>query len=239
MQKSIAVIFGVFFVVGLLVLGISIKSALGSQKYVNNADRYLSVGGTASKIIKANGVIWPIEFINSDNNLSKVLNKTQKDAQIIKQFFIDAGVNEGDIIFEEVQVLSAKDGNDIYGAQNLNKNYLATQNVLIQSSNIQAVQNAQSKITELIKQDIVLRYVRYKGDVNFKYIYDSAHEKTLINEAMDNAKQNAQQIAERSNVVLGNIYNISVDNSYDSDYANIYLPSKQVTVRVNVGYLLK
>ncbi|MDR0579172.1 MAG: hypothetical protein LBG21_01020, partial [Campylobacteraceae bacterium] len=162
MQKSIAIIIGVFFVVGLFVLGVSIKSALQPQQ-----DKFITLSVSASKIVHANGILWPIELINSDDNLSRVLDKAQKDKDALKQFFIDAGVDESDIAFEEIQVINAKEGNDAYGAVNLNKEFLATQNAFIQSSNIQAVKKAQDKIPELIKQGVVLKYVRYKGDSYF------------------------------------------------------------------------
>jgi hypothetical protein len=239
MQKSVAVIIGVFFVVGLLVLGISIKSALGSQKYVNSQYSFITVSASASKIVHADGILWPLEIINSGNNLNAVLEKNEKDKNKLKEFFIGTGISADGINFEEVQVANAKEGNDIYGSQPADKAFFATQSVFIQSTDLQAVKNAQDKISELIKQGVVLKYTRYKGDSYFRYIYNTSHEQSLIDEAVANAKITAQKIAEQSNKVLGDVDSISLDSVYDNDYASIYFPSKQAVVRISVTYKLK
>jgi hypothetical protein len=233
MQKSVAVIIGVFFVVGLSVLAFALKP----QKY--EGERYISVTGSASKIVEAGGLLWSLEIVNSGNNLNNVLEKNEKDKETLKKFFVGAGINESDIGFEDIQVLNAKENSDGYNAQTAGKDFSSSQSVIIQSTDIKAVKNAQSKLSELFKQGVTLKYRYNKGDTYFKYIYKTSYEQDLLEEAVADAKAAAQKIAERSNVTLGDVYTISLEGVYDSDYSNNYLPSKQVTVRVFVSYSLK
>ncbi|MDR1007418.1 MAG: SIMPL domain-containing protein [Campylobacteraceae bacterium] len=230
MQKSVAVIIGVFFVVGLSILGFTIKS-----EYQYGQNSYISVTGSASKIVEASGLFWSLEIVNSGNNLNKILEKSEKDKEALKEFFINAGISENDISFEELQI---ETNNAYYDDSHSSGDLSSVQNVLIQTSNIKAIKAAQNKMSELLKRGVVLKY-HYRDESYFKYIYDISYEQDLIDEALANARAAAQKIAERSNSILSDIYNISVDSAYDMEYANAHLPSKQISIRVNVSYYTK
>ncbi|MDR2099532.1 MAG: SIMPL domain-containing protein [Campylobacteraceae bacterium] len=238
MQKSAALIIGVFFVVGLLVLGLSIKSGFQSQpQEFEKPEAIIAVSGSASKVISANGVSWSFEIVSSANTLNKVLEKSAKDKETLKQFFVNAGVSEKDIIFSNLQIIDAKNSNEAYyGAQG--SNFIAEQSVLIQVYDINSLKNAQSNLSELYKAGVALKY-QYKNDyLQIKYFYDTDYGQELIDEAFANAEAAAQKIAEKSNKTLSGLDNIYVDN-IDYDYSNEYLPIKQITVKVNASFLAK
>ncbi|MDR1975420.1 MAG: SIMPL domain-containing protein [Campylobacteraceae bacterium] len=240
MQKSVAVIFGVFFVVGLLVLGLNVKSGFQSQKYADSQSKVVTVVGFASKIVAADGAFWPIEVVNSGDILDKVLEKNGKDKEALKAFFAEVGISENDVIFEDVRVFSKKDGTDAYSAYGLDKNFIASQNLLVQSSDIKAFKAAQDKISQLLEKGVAIKSANYRNENSIKYIYttDSYSEESLVAEAVTNAKSVAQNVAQSSGNTLGDVISIYVSSIYE-DYTSSYFPSKQITIRADVSYSLK
>ncbi|MDR1285882.1 MAG: SIMPL domain-containing protein [Campylobacteraceae bacterium] len=235
MQKnvaiSVAVIIGVFFVVGLSILGLSLKN---SYKY----DNYIRVTGSASKIIEPSGLFWSFEFVNSGYDLNEVLEQNEEDKEVLKEFFISAGINENDISFEELRIEASNEYYDDYDDSVSGGDFSSIQSVFIQTSNIKAIKAARNKMSELFKEGFTLKYDY--GDVSyFRYIYDTSYQQDLIDEALVNAKAAAQKVAERSNSALGDIYSISVNDVYDTQYADAYIPNKQISIMVDVSYYIK
>ncbi|MDR2790998.1 MAG: SIMPL domain-containing protein [Campylobacteraceae bacterium] len=236
MQKSAALIIGAFFTAGSLIIGLSIRSGLQYEPQYSYRTSLVSVSGSASKVVNASAISWSFDIVNSNNVLSVILEKSAKDKEALKEFFVNAGVPESDIVFDNLQVVDAKNTN-AYDFQSGNR-FIAEQGVIIQTSNINEFKNARNRLSELYKTGIMLKY-QYKNDFQTKYFYDAKYEQQLIDEAFANAKAAAQKIAEQSNKKLGGTNDIYIE-SLNYDYASSdYSPSKQLSIRINVSFNLE
>ena len=86
MQKNShlnSLIIGAALIIGLIGLGLSIKSGLLSFK---SMERSVIVKGLAELEVNADTAIWPIKFTDAGNDLALLMEKVQKKNQSIIAF---------------------------------------------------------------------------------------------------------------------------------------------------------
>jgi len=241
MQKSSAVILGVFFVVGLGLLGLLYKSAYSPAK---DYPGVVSVTGTSQGVIKADSVVWTLDFIKDGKTLVEAYANIEKVKEGIKEFLTKEGLEESDFGFDAQQVLDTKTKNgylNIGGGESASP-FLATQKVTISTDKIDTVKAIFAKISELGAKNILFVVQDTSYDNNkLKYHYSQGFSKEIAQNALADAKATAEKAAQHSGKVLGDATNIYFldDNSAGYDYQYVNVDTKPQSVKVQVTYELK
>ena len=83
--------------VGLGLVGAGWFAAQGMAR-LKTADRYVTVKGSAEKIVDADLVVWPLPHSVGGNDLADVQSKLDANTQIIRAFFAQAGFKPAEIV---------------------------------------------------------------------------------------------------------------------------------------------
>ena len=88
------IVSSVVVAVGIVVLGVCIKSGLGS--FARNA-RVVTVKGLAEREVKADKVIWPIVFKELGDDLPSLYARVDEKNAIVIQMLKDKGIADAEI----------------------------------------------------------------------------------------------------------------------------------------------
>ena len=144
------IILGVCIFLGLTVLGFFISSA--TQKF-KMFDRSVTVKGLSEKEYVADIVIWPIQFVVADNDLTSLYRSLEQQATTIRQFLMEMGLTE-DEISVSVPSITDKSAQSYGNAGNTQFRYVASQTVTVYSSNIEVTRQVMNSLSTLGKKGI-------------------------------------------------------------------------------------
>lgn len=83
MQKSSAFILGLFLLMSAGALGLGIGNGVAVYKHF---ERTVSVKGLAQTEVRADVVIWPIQFTRAGDDLGKLYQGLERDTKLVKSF---------------------------------------------------------------------------------------------------------------------------------------------------------
>ena len=101
---------GLAIMVGLIVLGAMMPKAVGEFR---SYDRTVNVKGLCEKEVKADKVIWPLNYKVMGNDIQAVYDQTDKSNEMIVEFLKSGGIKAGEITVA-LPVISDKLANE-YG----------------------------------------------------------------------------------------------------------------------------
>ncbi len=233
-NKSTALILGVFIFLGLSALGMLLGKAAIDYKQL---DRSVTVKGLSEKEYQADIVIWPISFTQASKELSSLYSEIEHNSNLIRDFLLKNGVAQEEITFSTPAITDklAQQYGDNSGAK---FRYTASQTVTVYSSNISAVREVMSRLSELGKQGIVFSGSSY--DSRTEYIFTRLNEikPLMIEEATRKAREVAQKFATDSNSQLGKIKRASQGRFSINDRDNNNPHIKKIRVVSTVEYYL-
>lgn len=213
----------------------------------NAADDTISVTGLGSIDFVSDLIVWNSSFTKNGMELKTAYESLEKDRQALKTYLISKGINEKEIVFSSVRI--SKDYENVYDEnQNIRSQrfsgYTLTQNVQVESKEVEKIENISREVTELINSGIEL-------DSNApEYYYTKLAELKLkmIAEATKDAKMRADQIAENAGAQLGSlkksemgVFQIVAQNSSE-EYSwggNLNTSSKNKTANITMKLVYK
>ena len=85
---------------GLVAIGFALAGWFAAQGMarLKTADRYVTVKGSAEKIVEADRVVWPLPHTVGGNDLAQVQQQLDANTAAIRKFFVDAGFKPDDIV---------------------------------------------------------------------------------------------------------------------------------------------
>ena len=195
-----ALILGVFIFLGLSFLGFFIGSSVIKFK---EYERTVTVKGLSEKEYPADIVLWPIQFIASNNDLTALYESIEKNANEIINFLKTNG-------FEGNEITTSPPGIVDKLAQGYEKSkiefrYSATQTITIYSSKIKFVRLTMNKLAELGKKGIVLSDGGYQNTTEYLFTRLNEIKPEMVEEATTKAREVARKFAKDSNSKLGKI----------------------------------
>jgi len=199
--KSSFFIFGVFIFLGLVSLGYLLSNAAIKFK---EYERTVTAKGLSEHEYDADIVIWPIQFTQASNDLTKLYNSIENNTSLIKNFLIDKGVDPGEISFSSPAITdkSAQQyGSDIM----VTFRYTAIQNVTVYSKNVKGIRGVMSTLSELGKKGIVFTGGNYQTQPDYIFTRLNEVKPDMIEEATRKAREVAQKFAADSESKLGKI----------------------------------
>lgn len=222
------------------IIGVSINAELNYK--AKQLDNTLSVTGSAKQQITSDTAKWRSSFSRtvSPSELNYGYSQMKTDEAFVLNFLKENGINENDINISPV----AMDQSFKYDP-NAPKDYNLRQIVEVQSNDV-------NKITAIAKstQKLIQKGVIFSSD-SLEYYYTKLPELRviLLSDAIKDAKNRAQKIAESSGKSVGSIKSASMGvvqvlpvNSIEiSDYGSYDTGTieKEVMVTVKALFILK
>lgn len=242
-----------------LIIGLSIIIGTGVVAFtmynIKSLANVISVTGSADKLVKSDTVKWVSGFSRSVSvdGLRSGSADMKRDLEIVRAYFIAAGIPESDISAQPVATspICESQQNVFYdksGNQNCNRTtgYALRQEVIIQSSDVDKI----TKLTQEASDALIEKGVFFSSQ-NVEYYYNKLSELRIemLSEATQNAKLRAEKIAESTGASIGflqsatmGVFQVTAKNSVDfSDYGFYDTNSieKKVTAVVRASFSLQ
>jgi len=194
-------ILGLFLLLGLSSLGYLLSASVNEfKKY----DRTVSVKGLSEREIPANIALWPIQFTNTNNDLSSLYSKMENDTKKILEFLMQNGFKESEITISPPSItdkLAQQYGNN----KTIEYRYLASRTITVYTDKIDLVRSTANKIIDLGKKGIVFTGNKFQGNTEFLFTKLNDVKPEMIEEATRKAREVAEKFAKDSNSKLGKI----------------------------------
>jgi hypothetical protein len=223
--------------VGLGLVGAGWFAAQGMAR-LKTADRYVTVKGSAEKIVDADLVVWPLPHSVGGNDLADVQSKLDANTQIIRAFFAQAGFKPAEIVVSPPRL------EDRWAwASGDNKppeRYRYSTTVILRTRDVARALTALRGSGQLVARGVMLGSADGgMGGPDFEYTRLNAIKPALIAEATANARESAEQFAKDSHSTIGGIRsaNQGVVDISDRDQGSPQV--KKVRVVTTVEYFLK
>ena len=191
-----------------LIIGISvICTALiisGAYKYKFKGEETITVTGLAEKSFTSNLIVWKGDYSRKMPDLKSAYSLLKGDEIAVSNYLKSKGIKPSELKISSVEI--TKDfirQNDERGLLVSSKfdGYVLKQNIVIQSTDIDKVENVSREITELIEKGIEM------NSLPPSYYYTNLSELKigLLAKASADAKLRAETIAKNSGSQLGSI----------------------------------
>lgn len=202
------------YATALIALSVVLAAAIigNAFKYKFVATETISTTGLAEKEFTSDMVTWSAKFKTYSMNRKEAYDQLKIDANKIKQYLIQKGITEKEIVFSAIDIEERTKtqrnygGSDGFSETSVFAGYELSQTFEIESKALDIVEKTSREITELIEQGIDI--VSFKPSFSYTKLDDLKLE--LIANATKNATSRAQNIAKESDSRLGNLRNASM-----------------------------
>ena len=183
---------------------ISVVLLTNAYKNRNSAKNMIHVTGLGKKDFKSDLVIWSGNFEKKGNTLEQASLLLNTDKDIVKKYFLNKGVQEGQIVFSAVDIrkdfLNTYFENGVLKDQVL-RGYILSQTVKIESPEVDKIEEISRTVTELAKDGIGF----YSYNPQYYYTKLSELKIEMVAAATEDARIRAEQIAKNANADIGNL----------------------------------
>jgi hypothetical protein len=211
---------------------------------------YIIVTGSATKSFTSDLIVWRGSFSKKAGTSKEAYEKLKSDTAAVKNYLIDNGVNEGDIVFSSIEM--AENYEFEYNQQGIIikkifTGYTLTQRVTIKSGEVDKIEKLSRDITELM--DVGVEFFSMPPE----YYYTGLDELKLdlIAKSAENTRLRAETIVQESGAKISKlrsaslgVFQITPENSstdsysYDGTY-DVSSKKKTAFITTRLEYLLK
>lgn len=227
-------VLGGLLLVGMLSIGLIVNQTANELK---SYERSVTVKGLAEREVMADVAIWPIQFTVASNDLEKLYADVELNTQKVAVFLKNHGIEETEVTLSPPSIVD-KLAQQYGGNGRAEFRYNATQKVTVYSSDIKTVRDAQTKLSELGKQGVVLSGDMYQARTEYLFTRLNEIKPDMVEQATQNAREVGQKFAADSDSKLGKIKKASQGqfSITDRDQNNPHI--KKVRVVSTVTYYL-
>ena len=234
MDKLKSLLPSLLLALGIVVLGLCVKSGLGS--FSQNA-RVVTVKGLAEKEVKADKVIWPIVYKELGNDLNALYNTINKKNKVVLDLLASKGITADEITTSvDVTDMDA----DAYTADRSPYRYRVSSIITVNTKKVDTVLALLKEQTSLIQKGVAVTFSNCSyPSIQFEYTGLNEIKPEMIKEATKNARKAAEQFAIDSESKLGKIKtaNQGQFSISDRDQNTPYI--KNVRVVTTIQYMLE
>ena len=219
--------------IGLGLLGAGWFAAQGMAR-LKTQDRYVVVKGSAERIVDADLLVWPLPHTVGGNDLVSVQRDLATNTDTIRQFFLDAGFEAGEIVVSPPRLEDR--WAYAYGDNRPPERFRYANTVSLRTNDVAKALQALRDSGRLVAGGVMLD----QGSVpEFDYTKLNDIKPALIAEATAAARESAVQFAKDSGSKLGGIRNANqgVVTINDRDQGSPHV--KKVRVVTTVEYFLR
>ncbi len=223
--------------VALGLLGAGWFAAQGMTR-LKTADRYVTVKGSAEKIVDADLVVWPLPHTVGGNDLVQVQRQLDANTATIQAFFQQAGFKPDEIVVSPPRLEDR--WSYAYGENRPPERYRYSTTVTLRTRRVAEALAALRRSGTLVSRGVMLGSEDGGGGgPEFDYTKLNDIKPALIAEATANARESAVQFAKDSGARLGGIRsaNQGVVSITDRDQGSPQV--KKVRVVTTVEYFLR
>ena len=224
---------------GLLALGLLGAGWFAAQGMarLKTQDRYVTVKGSAEKIVDADLVVWPLPHTVGGNDLADVQARLDANTATIRRFFASAGFKPGEIVISPPRLEDR--WSYAYGDDRPPERYRYSTTVTLRTNRVTEALAALRRSGQLVARGVMLGTEDGGGGPEFDYTRLNDIKPALIAEATANARKSAEQFAKDSGARLAGIRsaNQGVVSISDRDRGSPQV--KTVRVVTTVEYFLK
>lgn len=240
--------FAVILAIGFIIAAFIIS---GTWRKVASSNVTIAVTGSASKEIKSDLGIWDGTFSNESPAMTDAYAKLLETNLKVKNYLVSFGFPEDKIVFSSInttELYEQKSRGDMYMGESYSTGkvigYRLSQNVSVESQEVEKIDRLSRTVTELINQGISIN----SNPPRFLYTKLSDLKIEMIGLAAQDAKTRAEQIAKATGNSVGDVRSsktgvmqINAKNSTEvSDYGvnDVSSLEKTITAVVNVSFSL-
>lgn len=197
-------------------------------------DRFVTVKGSAERIVDADLVVWPMPHFVSGNDLRQVQSQLDDNTGTIRAFFRDAGFGEDEVMVSPPRLEDR--WAFVYGDAQPPERYRYATTVTLRTPRVDDALAALRRSGELVGRGVLFEQ---GGFPEFDYTRLNDIKPALIAEATANARESALQFAKDSGATLGGIRsaNQGIVSITDRDQGSPQV--KKVRVVTTVEYFLR
>ncbi len=181
------------WIVGLALLVFSAAFFLSAQDFSKQGS-YVEVKGLSEKIVKADTAIWSINFEVKSNNVDSLYADIEKNVATIKSFLLGKGFESGEINVAPVNIYQDTYKDALF-------RYNSNTQLSLYTKKVDLVKSASKDTLILVKNGIVMN----QNSVAFEFSNINSIKPEMLAEALKNAKDTAQKIAQESGSSLGGL----------------------------------
>ncbi len=202
-MKHIAssLVIGVAVIITALVLGNSFKDRYAYQDTI-------TVTGLGKQNFTSDLVVWTGYFTRKSDAIASGYTLLNQDRETIKQYLADKGLTPESIVFSSVEI--NRDYESYYDEKGKYisrfTGYSLSQNVTIESNDVERVENISREVTELLNKGVEF----YSNAPDYYYTKLDSLKLNLIAAATDDATKRATNIAENADAHLGALKSASL-----------------------------
>jgi hypothetical protein len=232
----------------IIVAGIILAAGILGRawKRTHSGNEAISVTGLAKQDFVSDLIVWNGYFTAESKSTKEAYSQIKKDAEVIKKYLVNKGIKEKEMIFSSVDINPEYE--TIYNKEGEStrefKGYMLTQNLKIESNEVDKIENISREVSELI--DLGVNFVSSPPE----YYYTKLAELKIkmLSSATEDARTRANAIAENAKSNLGKlkradmgIFQITAQNSSEEyTYGGTFNTSSKnktasVTVRLDFG----
>ena len=222
-------------VISLGLVGAGWFASQGMTK-LRTADRYVTVKGSAEKIVDADLVVWPLSQTVGGNELGAVQAQLEANTRTIREFLTSAGFKDDEIVVSPPRLEDRWAYS--YGDNRPPERYRYSNTVTLRTSKVAQAMAALRRSGDIVAKGVMLN-TDDGGGPQFEFTKLNDIKPALIAEATANARKSAEQFAKDSGARLGGIRsaNQGVVSIEDRDRGSPQI--KKIRVVTTVEYFLK
>ncbi|MCR6497288.1 SIMPL domain-containing protein [Thermomonas sp. S9] len=203
---------------------------------LRTADRYVTVKGSAEKIVDADLVVWPLAQSVGGNDLAAVQAQLEANTRTIRDFLTQAGFKADEIVVSPPRLEDR--WAYAYGSNRPPERYNYSNTVTLRTAKVKEALAAVRRSGDIVARGVMLN-AEQGGGPQFDYTRLNDIKPALIAEATAAARKSAEQFAKDSGARLGGIRTanqgvVSIENR-DAGSPQI----KKIRVVSTVEYFLK
>lgn len=233
-MKTTNLIAATFVAIGLLALGLCIRSGLKS--FTENS-RTVEVRGLAEREVPANHVTWPIVFKLNGNDLPSVYSNVNTTNATVVSFLKDNGLTDSEI---SVGAPKMEDNIENYNYKpGITARYSITSIVTVSSDQVDKVRQLILRQGDLLSMGIPVQAQDYSNTISYEFTGLNEIKPAMIAEATQNAREAAKKFSDDSGSNLGKIKNAR-QGQFSIENRDNYTPYiKTVRVVTSLTYYLE
>lgn len=221
-----------------IALGLAAAGWFAAQgmAHLRTADRFVTVKGSAEKIVDADLVVWPLSQTVGGNELGAVQAQLDANTQTIRGFLTSAGFKDDEIVVSPPRLEDRWAYS--YGENRPPERYRYSNTVTLRSSRVTEALAALRRSGDIVSRGVMLN-TDEGGGPDFDYTKLNDIKPALIAEATSNARKSAEQFAKDSGARIGGIRsaNQGVINIENRDAGSPQI--KKIRVVTTVEYFLR
>jgi len=195
-------LFAVAIILSTLILG-------GAYKNRNKASNSIQVTGLGTKDFVSDLIVWNGSFVRKSMVLKEAYAELDRDREDIKKYLVVKGINDSQIVFSAVSI--DKDFNDVYNnagnrISSAFAGYRLTQNIQIESKEVNKIEDISRQVSELINAGIEF----YSTAPQYYYTKLAALKIEMIANATKDANMRASKIAKNAGSTVGQLKNANM-----------------------------